>query len=65
VIDVEQTIGQVNQMIGQLFNAVQALFLCALCAGIIAPVITLLGHSVESIKRGRYFRNLMEQINIT
>ncbi len=50
VINVEQTIGQVNQLLGQLFYAVQALFIFALVAGLIVLFISVLGVQTKRLR---------------
>jgi putative ABC transport system permease protein len=49
-INVEQTIGQVNQMLGKLFYAVQALFIFALLAGLIVLFISVLGVQTKRLR---------------
>ena len=50
VINVEQTLTQINQMIGQLFYAVQSLFMFALLAGLIVLVITVFGVQAKRLR---------------
>jgi putative ABC transport system permease protein len=50
VINVEQTIGQVNQLLGQLFYAVQALFIFALLAGLIVLFISVFGMQTKRLR---------------